>query len=193
MNYQNAAQQIGCELAAIIAVDTVESRGSGMVGALPKILFEPHVFWKELRKAGLKPEDFQKANADILYPTWNSQPYPRGSAEQQNAANWERMNRAIKIHREAALKSASYGRFQIMGFNHKMCGCQTVQDFVNRMYKGDADHLQLFVAYIIAARLDDELRAKDWAGFARSYNGPLYAKNAYDTKLKKAYEAAKKI
>ena len=28
----------------------------------------------------------------------------------------------------------------------------------------------------------------DWAGFARKYNGPGYAENAYDQKLKNAYE-----
>ncbi|NBT89135.1 MAG: DUF3380 domain-containing protein, partial [Flavobacteriaceae bacterium] len=31
------------------------------------------------------------------------------------------------------------------------------------------------------------LKAKDWAGFAKGYNGPAYAKNAYDTKLAGAY------
>jgi hypothetical protein len=29
---------------------------------------------------------------------------------------------------------------------------------------------------------------KDWAKFARGYNGPGYAQNAYDVKLAQAYE-----
>ena len=33
-----------------------------------------------------------------------------------------------------------------------------------------------------------ELKEKDWAGFARKYNGPGYAQNAYDQKLRNAYE-----
>jgi hypothetical protein len=32
------------------------------------------------------------------------------------------------------------------------------------------------------------LRDKDWAGFARRYNGPAYAENKYDEKLSAAYE-----
>ena len=32
------------------------------------------------------------------------------------------------------------------------------------------------------------LKAKDWAGFAKKYNGPGYAQNAYDQKLRNAYE-----
>lgn len=32
------------------------------------------------------------------------------------------------------------------------------------------------------------LQNKDWATFAKCYNGPLYAKNQYDTKLATAYK-----
>lgn len=34
----------------------------------------------------------------------------------------------------------------------------------------------------------NELQRKDWAGFARGYNGPGYAKNRYDIKLANAYK-----
>lgn len=32
------------------------------------------------------------------------------------------------------------------------------------------------------------LQAKDWAEFARRYNGPAYKENRYDEKLAKAYQ-----
>jgi hypothetical protein len=32
------------------------------------------------------------------------------------------------------------------------------------------------------------LQSHDWAAFAKGYNGPGYAKNAYDVKLAEAYE-----
>jgi len=38
------------------------------------------------------------------------------------------------------------------------------------------------------AVMAEALRKKDWATFARRYNGPGYAKNSYDTKLKSAYD-----
>jgi hypothetical protein len=184
--YGTAAATIRCEVPAIKAVDAVESNGGGMIDGKPVILFEPHIFWKELRERGIDPNKHTKGNSDILYPVWGTVPYPRGQA-----AQWARLDRAVKIHREAALESCSWGRYQICGFNHKLVGCPTVQDFVNRMYKGDAEHLMMFVQYVKAVKLDDELQNKDWAGFARGYNGPAYTKNKYDVKLKAAYLKAK--
>lgn len=184
--YRAAAKSIGCSVAAIIAVDTVESGGKGFLpDGKPTILFEPHIFWKELRSRGIDPNKHTKGNEDILYPVWGSKPY--GKSSQQHV----RLERAVKVHREAALESASWGRYQICGFNHKLVGSPTVQDFINRVYKGEAEHLNMFVQYIKSVRLDDELRNLDWRGFAASFNGPLYFKNSYDTKLKKAYEKAK--
>ena len=46
-DYQAAAQSLGCEVAAIKAVASVESRGRGFLpSGRPKILFESHVFSK---------------------------------------------------------------------------------------------------------------------------------------------------
>ena len=51
--------------------------------------------------------------------------------------------------------------------------------------------VQLFTAFIQSNRLDTYLRNKDWAGFAKRYNGPAYAENQYDKKLEKAYHKHK--
>ena len=51
---------------------------------------------------------------------------------------------------------------------------------------------QLLTAFIQSNRLDTYLRNKDWAGFAKRYNGPAYAENQYDKKLEKAYHKHKK-
>lgn len=177
----DAAQKLKCSVAAIKAVAEVESSGGGFVdGGKPKILFEPHLFWKELRKVGITP-----IVSDICYPTWGTKPY--GKVSQQHA----RMEKAALIHRDAALKSASWGLFQICGFNHKACGCVTLQDFVNKMYQSEDAHLELFVNYIESSHLDDELINLDFKAFARAYNGPAYYKNAYDKKLLAAYNKYK--
>jgi hypothetical protein len=42
--------------------------------------------------------------------------------------------------------------------------------------------------FIKAAGLQDELQNKNWAGFAKGYNGPGYAQNNYDGKLASAYD-----
>ena len=41
--------------------------------------------------------------------------------------------------------------------------------------------------FIHANRLTSLLHARDWAGFARRYNGPAYAKNRYDVRLAAAH------
>lgn len=189
-SYQLAAKTIGCTVSAIKAVDRVESNGAGMIDGRPVILFEPHIWWKELRKAGVAPETLLKEYGDMLYQKWGTKPYPKGQDAQH-----ARLARAIavgkgmpkeRVLRDAALRSCSWGRFQICGFNYGATGSASVQEFINRIYQGDEEHLQLFVAYVKSEHLDDELRAQDWKSFALQYNGSLYYKNQYDTKLRTA-------
>jgi hypothetical protein len=76
-----------------------------------------------------------------------------------------------------------------MGYHWKTMGYASVDDFVAQMREGYAQHLGAFVRFIAAdGGLRLALLKKDWTGFARRYNGPGYAKNAYDVKLAKAYD-----
>jgi hypothetical protein len=52
-----------------------------------------------------------------------------------------------------------------MGFNFKVCGCKSIQEFVNKMMDSEQSQLQLFVNYIINSNLDDELQNLDFKGF----------------------------
>lgn len=187
--YKKSAEKIGCEVAAIKAVTMVESGGSGFLSTgEPTILFEPHIFWKQLRLKGIDPNQVLKDHpemSDILYPVWGTKPY--GKPSQQHA----KLARASTINKDAAIMSASWGLFQIMGYNWKTCGVDSLQSFIDLIYKGEDSHLDLFDDYIVNSHLDDELRNLDWKGFARGYNGAAYAKNKYDTKLAAAYAKAK--
>mgnify|MGYP001535440669 FL=1 len=87
-----------------------------------------------------------------------------------------------------ALESASWGMFQIMGFNHLYCGCKDVFEFVKKMQESHESQLKLMYYYMNNTSCLKNLKEHDWAGFARKYNGPGYAENAYDQKLKNAYE-----
>jgi hypothetical protein len=182
--FLESAQLLNVPVAAIKAVAEVESAGAGFLSTgEPKILFEPHIWWKELRRAGLDPAQILAANpdiSDILYQKWGSKPY--GGIMVQH----KRLARAVDVNRETALMSASYGKFQICGFNWQLCGCRDLQEFINKMYRDEDAQLELFCNYIKRTHLDDELREGDWAAFALAYNGPSYRKNAYDTKLRMA-------
>ena len=74
-----------------------------------------------------------------------------------------------------------------MGFNHKNCGYDTVEAYVEAMHVSEREHLDAFCHFASANHMTRALLAKDWAAFARAYNGPGYAKNNYDKKLAAAY------
>ncbi|GAB7078721.1 N-acetylmuramidase family protein [Megalodesulfovibrio paquesii] len=177
-----AAAALGVEACAVRAVVAVESSGRGFLpDGRPKILFEGHVFWRELQRRGIAPEPLSVAHPGIVYRKWDRSKYKGGAAEHA------RLAQAKALHVEAALCSASWGLFQIMGFNHRSCGFETVQAFVAAHEASEARQLEAFCAYLRAASLVAPLQRLDWAEFARRYNGPGYAANKYDTKLAAAY------
>ena len=182
-DYERAAERLRCDVAAVKAVAEVESSGAGFLAdGRPKILFERHVFRRQLLDRGHDTRADEREHPDIV----NAKPggYVGGAGE------WRRLDDAAQINREAALASASWGKFQIMGSNWRAAGADTLQDFVNRMYRSEGAQLDAFVEFVIASGLDDALRAHDWPRFARGYNGPAYEKNKYDTKLASAYAKA---
>lgn len=187
---RRAAELLNVEPAVIKAVLEVEtSNKGGFISGTdkPVILFEGHIFWKQLKQRNIDPLKYSNNNmySDILYPKWTKQYYKGGIKE------WDRLNRAVCINKEAALESASWGLAQIMGFNYKVCGCKDVNEFVSKMEESEGSQLELFMRFIRNNRMDCYLRNKDWKGFARYYNGPGYAQNKYDEKLEKAYNRYK--
>ena len=179
-DYHEAAATLGLETAVIKAFATVESNGSGMLATgEPKILFERHVFYKRLKAKGINPD---LAPPDICSPVTGGY---KGGVEEH-----KRLARAVAIDREAALESASWGSFQIMGYHWKALGYPSLQSFINDMYAGERGQLKAFVKFIqINPNILSALKRKDWVAAAKGYNGPGYAANRYHEKLKQAYEA----
>ena len=181
-----AAEAAGLEYALLKAVAVVESRGSGfLANGQPKILFEGHIFWRELVKLGKDPNRFlhvHRDNHDIIHEKWTKAFYKGGNLEHL------RLGRAVEIHREAALASASWGLFQIMGFNWKVSGFGSLQEFINAMYRDEAAHLEAALGFMRGNGLISALKRRDWPAFARGYNGAGYAANQYDVKLANTYD-----
>lgn len=176
-------REIGVGEDEVHAILDVESAGSGFdKQGRPKMLFEPHIFWREL---GPGPKRDAAAKAGLAYPRWKPGAYPKDS--------YPRLAQAIAIDEEAALRSASWGLGQIMGFNHKMAGFDSAKAMVEAFKADEDQHLRAMINFIRAAGLDDELRRHDWKGFARGYNGPGFAKNGYDRKLAQAFARWQKI
>lgn len=172
------AGYLGCEVAAVQAVLAVEARGKGFDGlGRPKMLFEPHVFWREL---GPGAKRNQAALAKLAYGKWKPGAYPPDS--------YPRLKAAMAIDETAALRSASWGMGQVMGFNHKAAGFDTVHGFVRAMTYSEGAHLYAMARFIVSKGLQRHLKAKNWSSFAKGYNGASYAKHGYHARLKAAYE-----
>jgi hypothetical protein len=221
MAYDSTVQTLAAELqlepALVQAVCSVEASGSGFLPAgaktpsgrdiagsfgcppgssVPKILFEPHVFWKQLQiqKPPYNPAklltraDVRAAHgdlSDILYQKQGSRPYGSFNAQ------WDRLDRAAAICRPAAYESASWGAYQIMAYHWKTLGWPDLDAFIADMYTTEGQ-ARAFAAYLRVNKLVPVLAARDFVTFAKRYNGPGYARNAYDVKLRAAYEKAKR-
>lgn len=175
-----AAAILDVEPEALWAVKVVESGqyGSFFKDGRPPILFERHIFHRKTkgRFAAKHPDLCNKVPGE----------YGKGGM-----AQYERLERAMGLDRAAALQSASFGAFQLMGMNWEWLGYKSVDDLVRCLLtvEGQLDGL---IRFIRKMKIDDELRPPhNWAGFARIYNGPDYRKNDYDGKMKRAYDAAR--
>ena len=177
-DYTRAATLLGCAPAAVKAVCQVEAPRVGfLVDERPVVLFESHYFHR------LTGGAYDKAHPELSTCTW-----VRNYAH-SSTGEWDRLSAAIALDRTAALRSASWGRFQIMGDNYSYCGFADVQAFVNAMYESEGSQLDAFVQYVLHRGLNDELRDQRWADFARLYNGPAYADNHYDIRLAQAFDS----
>lgn len=176
-DYQRVAKAMDCDVAAVKAVVEIESRGSGfLLDGRPRILFEAHWFGK------LTDYKWNATHPNISRRGWDRSLYGQGGAHQ-----WERLEKAIALDRNAALQSASWGLGQVMGFNHGICGYPDAESFVEAMSESEGNQLDAMFAFIKSKGLDKHLRAGDWAKFAYGYNGSGYRQNQYDTKLEAAY------
>jgi len=169
--------QIGVGEDELHALIDVESAGSGFdkLGR-PKMLFEPHVFWRHLGPGARRD---RSAALGLAYPTWRPGNYPSDS--------YPRLAQALDLDIEAALKSASWGLTQILGENYAALGYGTAADMVVAFCAGEAAHLAGTVALIQSKGLAGKLKAHDWPAVARGWNGPSYAANHYDDKLAAAF------
>ena len=171
------AARIGVGEDEIHAVLDVETNGRGFdAKGRPRMLFEPHVFWRELGKG--EGRDIAEKKG-LAYPKWRRD-YPNDS--------YPRLLSAMSINEEAALRSASWGLGQIMGFNCILAGYPTAKAMVKDFLDDEEKHLEAMVTFIVSAKLDRFLRARDWTGFARGYNGAGFAANGYDRKLARAFD-----
>ena len=179
----DAARWLGVETAVLLSFMEVEAAGRGFDGrARPKMLFEPHVFWRELG-AGQKRD--RAAREGLAYSNWGAAKYP--------ADSYPRLRSAMSIDQGAALRSASWGLGQIMGFNSAAAGHQSVESMIQSAIQGEREQLWSMVTLMrtwgmvpmLTGR--DFTKASSWEPAALKWNGAGFATHNYHGRIADAY------
>lgn len=180
VDFEIVARQLDVEVAAIKAVVQIEA-GKAMKGFLapgvPVVNFDPSMYRSYAHKAKNKKGD---PNAKV----------PQGLSG-YGLREWQQLVAHRKKNCDGANMGTFWGMFQIGGFNYKICGCESVDEFVDLMSQSEFAQLELFARLIVNTGMIKDLKAKNWAGFAHRYNGPSYKRRGYHTKMAAAYQKFK--
>jgi len=126
------ALSIGVGEDEVHAFAEVEANGKGFDSkGRPKALFEPHVFYRNLKGA----ERDEAVRQGLAYRSWRSGNYPRDS--------YPRIQKAKRINPEAAMQATSWGRSQVLGENYEMLGYASAIDMVNAFCEDEEHHIHL--------------------------------------------------
>ena len=137
-DYDEIASELGIEPAAIRAVVEIETgrlqKGFNADGSVI-INFDLPVFRRAAARRGV---DLTRYAGSAAVNPVNIARY--GS---QQAAQHARLEAALAIDSVAAVESTFWGMFQIGGFNWKLCGTASREEFVERMTRSEYDQLSL--------------------------------------------------
>lgn len=176
------ADENGLEPAGLLAVIQVECGGrlTANIGGReePLIRFEGHYFHRLLPAI--------KRNRAIVAGLASARAGAVKNPRSQ-ARRWALVGRASDIDRPAALSSTSWGVGQVMGAHWRWLGYASIDALVAETRADIEGQVRLMARYIVKAKLGQRLSDRDWAGFARAYNGPGYRRNRYDLKLAQAH------
>lgn len=183
-DYRDVARELGVEVAAIKAVVEIEAgqqhRGF-FAPDMPLINFDLTMFRQAARRNGVNLSRYSSSHKEVF-----SRPNTRKYGSQQ-AAQQARLSQAKEIDYKTAVEGTFWGMFQIGGFNWKLCKCESITDFEQKMARSERDQLELFAHFIQSTGLVKYLKNKNWSAFALRYNGKSYAARGYHTRLARAY------
>ena len=82
---------------------------------------------------------------------------------------------------------------QVMGFNRRNVGFDTVYAMVAARLESEDRHLEALGQFIMGnPKCRIGIQRRDWGTFAACYNGPDFRRNDYDNRLAAAYEKNKR-
>lgn len=181
------ATAAGIEAAMLLALVEVETRGVPFEGdgRTPSLLFERHICFAQASKVSPTVlAKFVAAGLAIPKRNKNTQYKDQNTSTRRLAL----IAKARAIHEEVALCSASWGLSQTMGFNAQSLGLLSATNMVDLMTDGGVKaQIMVLIATIKSMKLIDLMNGHNFTRVARIWNGPDFASNQYDTKLKAAW------
>lgn len=179
-DFEKVASELGVEVAAIKAVVIIEA-GSQMKGfyapGVPVVNFDRSMYARYRRTVKSAGDKSAKVPSGL-----------KGYA----LSEWTQLCNARRVNSDAANLGTFWGMFQIGGFNYRKCGCDNIGEFVRLMSYSELEQLELFATFITNTGMLDDLKVKNWSGFARKYNGASFARRGYHTRMAAAYAKFKK-
>lgn len=181
---REVAAELGLEVAAVRAVIEVEA-GAKQEGfwadGKPIINFDLSMFRRYAARNKVDLSRYRSSHS-VVFARPNRVRYGG-----QQPAQQARLDAARTIDDTTAIQGTFWGMFQIGGFNWKICGTSSLEEFVRMMSRSERDQLELFAVFLRETGMLPLLQAKKWSAFARRYNGASYARRGYHTRLARAY------
>ncbi len=181
-DYGAMAKKIDVDKNVLKAIGSVESKGAGFYkNGDPKVRFEGNWFKKYLEQKNI---DITKEKyTGLVYEYVDREKYQHGPKIYE---------KALSLDKEAAMKSTSFGEFQIMGFNYKLAGFDSVEDFA-KAQESTAGQVESFLNFVLNRNgMLEAIKEKDFKKIALLYNGEDYAAGNYDVKIQNAYNKLKR-
>lgn len=158
--FKRGASALGCEpeaLQAVVAVGFLDT-GFDPDGIAPRVRFDARWFSR------LTDGKFDATHPDLSNPDY----FPDDDAPLPE--EHQRLRLAMAVERNAAISSAAWGRFQIMGAHWKLAGCPSLQHFVNAMYSDETAQFNCFVQLAQRLEFGPYLAEHRWADFKRDWD-----------------------
>ena len=206
----------GVEVPAILAVWSVESSGRPHQPGRAIIRFENHILFQQwgqshastydqhFRHGGRAPQTMDSCrNANGVLQGWKCHQYRRGTGtpfvdcHEDQAQEYDVLDVAIGLAGDdVALRCMSIGGAQIMGFNFASAGFSSPREMFDTMQGSEGTHVTAF--FEVIKRLGGSGRAlraiqdRDWAEFARIYNGASNVPT-YSARMLAAYNEVRPV
>lgn len=177
------ASQVDVPLNACLAFMKAET--NSITGTAINGVFKAIIRWEGHYFDRLVPAKLQaKARAwGLASPTVGGVKNP---ASQE--ARYEVLAKGKTLDVTAAISSCSWGVGQIMGAHWQWLGFKSAEEFESTVQSGFSGQLAVMFAFMRKSGVVPHLRRLDWSAVARIWNGPKYAANKYDVKMKQYYE-----